>query len=444
MSNKYVLYTFLHFQPPKAQPEWDSEITYDFSKPYNDTCSHGFTEDCLYINVYTPLTDEKIYDFPVVIWIHEQSNLHEPDFFIDEGVLVVTVSYRTSILGFLNTGDDFAKGNMGAKDILMALRWTRQNIQLFNGDISKVTVVASGSSANIVASFLLSVSAEDLFSRVIVQSGSALSPADYRKQPFEVLNKLYWKLNGSYDRLNRKTLYEMLSNATIKDLMMASEDLFDSSEVRNEQRLINSFGPTVELARKHTFMNKPPIEVYKRGMAHNNIDVMMGYTSLESLYKLKGFVKNKKLLKYLNYNFQYLLPFEGKSDEYGSRRYKKIRAKIMDFYFTNGTIGAGSLRRYAKYVSDQVIYPLLRQARLHAAASCNNVYLYRFSFKGSLNIAWSLAGNLNYSGATAGDEICYLFRCKSANDVYRSAEASAERQFIKKIARLWTNFAKYG
>lgn len=390
-----------------------------------------------------PIQENRKDYYPVLVWIHEESNFHEPDFLIDEDVLIVAVSYRTGILGFLNTGDDYAPGNMGAKDVLMALKWIRNNITLFNGDVNKVTLAGSGNAATIVAASLLSSSAEDLFNRVIIQSGSALSPADFGQYSFELLNKIYWRLNGPFNKLNRWRLYELLENVSLKDLQDLSEDLFDSTEVRNRQRLINSFAPSIEMSQKQAFMSRAPIEVYKRGMANNDVDVMIGYTSLEALLKLKGFVNNKKLLKYLNYNFQYLLPFEGQPDEYGDKRYRKIRRKILDFYFVNGTIGEGSLRRYARYVSDQVIYPLLRQARLHASASCSNIYLYRFAFKGSLNIGWDSI-RLNYSGATTGDEICYLFRCKSVNEVYRSVEASNERQFIKKIARLWANFAKFG
>ncbi|KAJ0174241.1 hypothetical protein K1T71_010387 [Dendrolimus kikuchii] len=333
---------------------------------------------------------------------------------------------------------------MGAKDVILALRWIRNNIFIFHGDQNRVTVVGTQSSANLVSSLLLTSVSEDLFARVIIQSGCALSPAEYKSYSFEISNKLYWNLNGSLKKFNRTKLYEILSNASISELLLASEELFDSTEVRDCQRLINSFGLTVERTKKGAFMNKFPLEVYKSRLANNDVEVMLGYTSLECLYKLKGFVNNRKLLKYLNYNFQYLLPFEGRQDEYESKRYKKIRRKIMDFYFVNGTIKERSLRRYTKYVSDQVIYPLIRQARLHTGVSFNNVYLYRFSFKGSLSVVWNTSvRNLNWGGATGGDEICYQFRCKSADGNYESTEPS-ERRFIKKIARLLANFARFG
>lgn len=379
-----------------------------------------------------------------MVWIKTYFYQHTPDFLIDENIVIVMVSHRTSIFGFLNTGDNFAAGNMGAKDVILALKWIRDNIYIFSGDHNRVTVVGSQSCASLVSSLLLTSLAKDLFARVIIQSGSALSPAEYRSYNFEISNKLYWKLNGPFKKLNRTELYEILTNASFCELKLASEDLFDSTEVRDCQRLINSFGLIVERTKKGAFMNNFPLEEYKRRIVNNDVEVMLGYTSLESLYKLKGFVNNRKLLKSLNYNFQYLLPFEGRQDEYESKRYKRIRSKIMDFYFVNGTIKERSLRRYAKYVSDQVIYPVIRQARLHTRATFNNVYLYRFSFKGTLNVIWNTSvSNLDWGGATGGDEICYQFRCKSADDNYESAE-SGERRFIKKIARLLANFAKFG
>lgn len=382
-------------------------------------------------------------DYAVIVWLHEHSSYHGPDFLIDEDVIVVTISFRTSIFGFLNTEDNFARGNMGAKDILLGLKWIRENIIYFKGDPNRVTVIGSGVAANVVASSLLSPLAEDLFSRVVVQSGSALDPAIFKSYNFETLNKLYWNLCGWDEKFDRTRLYELLMNASGKKLAVLSQDLFDSTEVRDDQRLISDFGPTVELFKNGAFIDELPLKLYEMGTLNKNVDVMIGYTSLESMRKLEGFVNNRKLLKHLNHNFQFVLPFEGRKNEYGSKQYKHIRRKIMDFYFANGTMTERSLRRYGKYLSDQVIYPVLRQARLHAQASRNHVYLYRFSFKGSLNIVWnSVLDNLKLSGATAGDEICYQFKCKSLSG-YNGVEPT-ERHFIKKIARLLANFAKYG
>ncbi|CAH0401343.1 unnamed protein product [Chilo suppressalis] len=431
----------IRFKPPELK-DWRNG-TLDYSNFPKDTC-RCYNEDNLYLSIYMPVFYDPTWNAPVLVWLEGTSKSLGPDFFIEEDIVVVTVSYRKSIFGFLNTDDEFAEGNMGAKDILMALKWVKSYIGSFHGDPNRVTVIGARKAATIVASLPLTPAAEGLFNRVIIMSGSALSPADYRNYNFEVMNKLYWNLNGPFDKLNRSKLYEMLRNYTTSELDLASQDIFDSTDVRDNQRLINSFSLSVEKS-KGAFMRKTPYHVYKSRFTNNKVEVLIGYTSLESLYKLHGFADNKKLLTYLNYNFQYLLPFEGTKDEYGSKRYRKIQKKIMDFYFVNGTIGVRSLRRYAKYVSDQVIYPLMRQARLHAEVSCGHVYLYRFSYKGLFNIGWkSSVPHLDWAGATSGDEICYLFKCKSVNNEYNSADMPSERHFIKKLVRLFANFVKSG
>lgn len=385
----------------------------------------------------------KMTSFPVAVWLFEGFYEHGPDFLIEEDILVVTVNFRKSILGFLNTGDKFSKGNMGAKDVLMSLKWIRSNIYLFNGDLNKVTVIGSGDAANVVASLLVSGTAEDLFNRVIIQGGSALSPVDYGSYNNKVVNKLYQRLYGNSDKVNREKLYQYLSKAPVETLMAISHDLFDSTEIRDRQRLIKAFGCTIEKDKKGAFIYKHPLEVYKRKLANNDVEVMFGYCNYDALIKLKHFVNRRKLLKYLNYNFQYILPFFGDADEYDSKRYRNMKRRIKDFYFINGTITERSFRRYVKYHTDQVIYPLIRQARLQSVHS-RDVYLYRFSYNSCLNIKWTTLPKLNWSGATSGDEICYQFKCKSFADDYNSTENVVEKQFIKKITRLLANFIKSG
>ncbi|CAH2241962.1 jg9080 [Pararge aegeria aegeria] len=430
-------------QPPEENHSLFARLISDFSTPYSNLTLND--EDRLYLSIFTPQTKNKTENFPVLVWIHEYSNYHGPDFFIEEEVIIAKVSFRTDILGFLNTEDEYAKGNMGAKDILMALKWVRENISYFNGDPNRVMIMGSGIASTAVASMLLSPAAEDLFKRAVIFDGSALSPADFRDSKNKVVKKIYWKLKGRKDKFNKKQLYHILANASYHELVSASHNLYDSSEVRDNQRLINSFSCSVETEAKGAFMYTHPLIQYESKLIKSNVDVIFGYTTLANLYKLQGLASKRELLNYLDYNFQYLLPFEGTPHEYGSIRYIKIRQHIKDFYFLNGTITERSLRRYAKYLSDQVIYPLLRQALLHSKISHSNVYLYRFAYHGSINVGWKTSvPNLNWTGATLGDEICYLFKCKSKTDDYKRHEASNERHFVSKIVRLLANFAKYG
>lgn len=103
------------------------------------------TEDCLYLNVYTP-HKEKIENqnsnLPVMVYFHgggfisgsASRAIFGPDHFLDHDVVLVTVNYRLGALGFLSTEDENCPGNFGLKDQVLALKFVRQNIKQFGGD----------------------------------------------------------------------------------------------------------------------------------------------------------------------------------------------------------------------------------------------------------------------------------------------------------------------
>lgn len=66
--------------------------------------------------------------------------LYGPEHLVQENVVLVTINHRYSAFGFLNTADENAPGNQGMKDIVLALKWVRDNIENFGGDAEKVTI----------------------------------------------------------------------------------------------------------------------------------------------------------------------------------------------------------------------------------------------------------------------------------------------------------------
>ncbi|OWK15778.1 hypothetical protein Celaphus_00004144, partial [Cervus elaphus hippelaphus] len=100
-----------------------------------------FSEDCLYLNIYTPADLRKRSRLPVSgapIYDGLVLSAHE-------NVVVVTIQYRLGIWGFFSTGDEHSRGNWGHLDQVAALRWVQENIATFGGDPGSVTI--SGVSA---------------------------------------------------------------------------------------------------------------------------------------------------------------------------------------------------------------------------------------------------------------------------------------------------------
>jgi para-nitrobenzyl esterase len=135
-------------------------------------------EDCQRLSVTAPADlrdDEKL---PVMVWIHGGGNVatagdsiqYDPRALVTEQrVIVVAVTYRLGMLGFLGDGTD-VPANLGLLDSLTALRWIQDNIAAFGGDSNLVTIFGQSSGADVVAHLMISDGAGGLFQRVIIQS----------------------------------------------------------------------------------------------------------------------------------------------------------------------------------------------------------------------------------------------------------------------------------
>jgi para-nitrobenzyl esterase len=141
------------------------------------------SEDCLYLNVWTPAADDR--GRPVLFWVPggalTSGSGAEP--FYDGGalaaeqdVVVVTINYRLGALGgfvyFNELGDDRLadSANVGLLDIVRALEWVRANIAAFGGDPGSVTLAGQSAGGKLAATVLAMPQAAGLFHRVILQS----------------------------------------------------------------------------------------------------------------------------------------------------------------------------------------------------------------------------------------------------------------------------------
>ena len=144
------------------------------------------SEDCLKLNVFTPATDSAAR--PVMVWLHGGGfNSGSGNYLIYDGtylarkedVVVVAVTHRLNIFGFLHLadlgGEEWAgASNAGMQDLVAALQWVRDNIAAFGGDPERVTIFGQSGGGSKVTTLMAMPSASGLFHRAIAQSGAAL------------------------------------------------------------------------------------------------------------------------------------------------------------------------------------------------------------------------------------------------------------------------------
>jgi len=144
------------------------------------------SEDCLYLNVWTPAKSAHA-KLPVFVYIYgggfnsgsAEVPIYDGEGLARKGLVVVTFNYRVGILGFLahpeltKESGYSASGNYGLLDQIAALRWVQTNITAFDGDPARVTIAGQSAGAISVHYLLASPLAKGLFQRAIAESGGS-------------------------------------------------------------------------------------------------------------------------------------------------------------------------------------------------------------------------------------------------------------------------------
>jgi para-nitrobenzyl esterase len=159
---------------------------------WNKAAAAKASEDCLFLNVWTPEWPAKSKS-AVMVWIHGGGNSGgsamgaggiEPPFdgasLARHGVVLVTIQYRLGLFGFIGHPEltaesaHHASGNYGLEDQIAALKWVHENIAKFDGDPANVTVFGQSAGAQDLSSLLTSPLAKGLITKAIIESGSPM------------------------------------------------------------------------------------------------------------------------------------------------------------------------------------------------------------------------------------------------------------------------------
>lgn len=148
-----------------------------------------YSEDCLYLNVWTKASGKADKKLPVALWIHGGGYREgwgtEPEFdgqeWGNKDVVLVSINYRLGVFGFLchpelsKESAHGVSGNYGILDQIESLKWIKKNIAQFGGDPNNVTIFGQSAGAGSVRTLCESPLARGLFHKAVIMSGNGIS-----------------------------------------------------------------------------------------------------------------------------------------------------------------------------------------------------------------------------------------------------------------------------
>ena len=200
----------LRWAPPQPAKHWTgvrSAATAGSACPQQPSpVAPSIAEDCLFLNVTTPLHEAPGARLPVMVWWHGGGYTtgagapYDAQRLADQGnVIVVTVNYRLGIFGYFGLAGLPDSGNFGLADQVASLKWAKRNAAAFGGDPGNLTVFGESAGGMATCALLTSPQAHGLFQKAAISSGSC---------------DLDWPANGLYPGAGAATPYVSLAQDT--------------------------------------------------------------------------------------------------------------------------------------------------------------------------------------------------------------------------------------
>ncbi|KAJ0182970.1 hypothetical protein K1T71_000946 [Dendrolimus kikuchii] len=405
--------------------------------PYSGKSLEG-SEDCLYLNVYTPcLPDEEVKKLAVLFFVHGgrlifgYGDYYTPDYQLKHDVILVTINYRLNVLGFLCLDLPEAPGNAALKDMAFALRWVSENIDKFNGDRNRITISGESAGAAMAASCITSKMTFGLFQGLISQSSSLFSDLYLiDEDPIEKARNLVTVFGKKFE--TTREILDFLIDMPIDELLFA----FSAVELSRPPEIINAyFLPVIEkeFGGVEFFFSEHPMISVKEGR-FQSVPTITGYSSHEYALFLRRDESGNIIF---DKDFYYFIPRFLHIKE-GSREAKVIEAKIRKFYLNNKSSEYWDIGSYLKMMNDVYFNRDIQYFPHFMAKYVKNVYAYKFCYEGNMNTR--VMKTLGIKGATHGDMIQYLFYRE------KKAKKASEKdiQMTEVLSEIWCNFTKTG
>lgn len=410
----------LRWRAPQPAAKWEGvrqANRFAPGPPQGQNLTFGKSEDCLYLNVWTPAKSSKD-RIPVMVWIHgggfaagaASEQLFDGEKLAKKGVVLVCIAYRLGQLGFLAHPEltaespDHVSGNYGLLDMIAGLQWIKKNIAALGGDPNKVTIFGESAGGIAVSMLCASPLAKGLFSGAICESGGSFGPSRAKS------------LSGENMKL-------------LKDAEIAGEAYLKAAGVSSMAEL-----------RKIDAEKLPG--GMQMGMAWPNID---GFVIPDDQYKLYAAGKYNDVPVLIGYNSDEGASFSRAKtpEEY----YKAVRdryGKFADELIKAYPAGENSVPKTARDLDRDAAFGwhTWAWAKLQSQTGKSKVFYYYFDQHPEYPEDSPRAGY----GSPHGSEIAYVFQhLDDSNPMMRNTQITkADQDISEAMSTYWTNFAKYG
>lgn len=427
------------FMAPQAPDEWQGVKHFDDYGQMSYQAFMGFGQaqsnmgdDCQNLNVWTPAINDGG-KRPVMLWLHgggfqsgsssdvttDGENLSKRG-----DVVVVSINHRLNIIGHLDLSDYGEKykysGNVGVLDIIAALKWVKQNIAVFGGDASNITLFGeSGGGAKIIV-LNAAPSAQGLYQKGIIESGAVESlgmKVTEKSIAKQVTKTLLAKLNIPADEVDKlQTLpYQQLNRAGDESLREVGTRLGLKDGFNNPGNM--SWAPVVD----GDFLPQQPDASQKLS---RNVSLIVG-TNLTEM---------NSMTMMFDPNFQ----TSNKSTWSNEEKQERLRERFGNH--TDAVVTAFH-KAYpdrdaidALYVDSWIRSNSLRYMALRVAEGAP-VYSYMFAFDNPQN-------PLLMAPHTA--EIAYVFNNLGRNPMLGGQVTEEAKRLSNAMSDAWINFARTG
>ncbi|BES94950.1 Carboxylesterase family [Nesidiocoris tenuis] len=446
------------FAPPERHMGWADDQPYDATK-FGPAClqprqelepTFGSTpvqdEDCLTLNIWTADITVTYRNAPVLIFLEGEGfvsgypgRLPGQDL-ASEGIVVVSVSYRLNVFGFLCLENQEARGNIGLLDQYLALVWVRENIEAFGGDPRSVTLMGHSAGAISIAYHMISPRTQGLFHRAIIMSGSIMSPWASSPSPSNASLEIAKSLGCL--RPKTKAILTCLRSKSSEELLRAFETQYMYGNWSQlTLPVIDDF-----LSEDEQYLPLSPNEAFASGN-YLKIPVLTGITANDGAVVTsqwsdmiqRGFSNMKHF--YINS----IIPAVAMKYNYTlSTHYSEIKT-ILQWYYIDPISSNDVMSLFSKIVdfySDaqfKAPHDIQLKWLSNRTDPLSTVYAYQFEQEENY-----LYKKLNISGGGHGEELLMLFGPSLMKKIGKTRYTAAEERLSTTMRRFWMEFIRKG